>query len=72
MTGNRYDKNVLKDFFAMTKFDCLIRPASSFSVIAEIMGDFKVIIQPKKFHWESQQLIIDEVSIADYRKVESS
>jgi len=43
---NRYAENVLEDFFAMTKFDCLVRPASSFSRMAEVLGNHRVVISP--------------------------
>ena len=43
---NSHDKNVLEDFFSMMTFDCLIRPSSSFSRMAELLGDHKVVISP--------------------------
>jgi hypothetical protein len=45
-TGNRHDKNVLEDLFSMSKFDMLIRPESSFSIMAEKLGDFSLVISP--------------------------
>jgi len=47
---NRHDLNVLDDFFAMTKFDCLVRSASSFSRVAEILGSFKMVVSPSGVH----------------------
>jgi len=43
---NRHDKNVLEDFFSMIRFDCLIRPSSSFSRVAELLGNHKIVISP--------------------------
>ena len=67
LTGNSHDKNVLEDFFGMTKFDCLVRPVSYFSVMAEIVGNHKIVISPKALHWEKEQLIVDSVEITDNR-----
>jgi len=47
--GNKHDAHVLDDLFAMAKFDCLIRPDSNFSVIAEKIGDYKFVIAPERF-----------------------
>lgn len=46
--NNRYDANVLEDLFSLTKFDCLIRPCSHYSMIASHIGDFKIELYPKK------------------------
>jgi len=43
---NKHDKNVLEDFFSMTRFDCLIRPSSSFSRMAELLGNHTIVISP--------------------------
>lgn len=37
---------VLEDFFSMPKFDILIRPDSNFSIMAEKLGDFTLVISP--------------------------
>lgn len=62
-TDNGHNVNVLDDLFNMTRFDCLIRPASSFSKIAQLLGDHKIIIYPKHAQWVGQTLVIDQISI---------
>jgi hypothetical protein len=37
---------VLEDFFSMPKFDILIRPDSNYSIMAEKLGDFILVISP--------------------------
>jgi len=44
--GNKHNANVLEDFFAIAQCDCLIRPASCFSELAQMIGDHKVVIYP--------------------------
>ncbi len=65
--GNMYNLNVIEDFYNMSRFDCLIRPASHFSLAAQLLGDHKIIIYPKHWKWVGKKLIIDEVSIIDNR-----
>jgi len=43
---NSHDSNVLEDFFSMMDFDCLVRPASQFSIFVQHIGNNKVIIYP--------------------------
>ena len=62
---NAHNANVLEDFFAMTYFDCLIRPESCFSMAAQLIADFKVIIYPKHHVWKDGVLIIDQVGIVN-------
>jgi hypothetical protein len=40
------DMDVLEDFFSIPKFDCLIRPKSTFSMAASLLGNFKIILFP--------------------------
>jgi hypothetical protein len=44
--GNKHNANVLDDFFAMAHCDCLIRPASCFSELSQLIGNHKVTIYP--------------------------
>jgi len=44
--GNRYDKNVIEDFHGMTQFNCLIRPDSNMSRMAEYISNHCVVICP--------------------------
>lgn len=55
--------NILRDFFALTKYDCLIRAESSFSIAAEKIADHKIIIFPLHHFFEEDKLIIDEVKL---------
>ncbi len=62
-TNNNHLNNVLEDLFSMIQFDCLVRPASNYSIIASIIGDFKVVISPLHHYWKNTTLVIDEVEI---------
>jgi len=44
--GNHYAANVLEDLFAMSKFNCLIRPLSNYSLIASKLGSMMIEIAP--------------------------
>jgi len=46
---NRHDLNVLEDFFALTQFDYLIRPDANFALVASKLGDYKILIYPRKY-----------------------
>lgn len=54
---------VLEDFFALTQFDCLIRPESNYSIAAEKITEYKVVISPVRHHFINKQAIIDHVQI---------
>lgn len=58
-TKNHHALNVVEDFFGMLKFDCLIRPYSHFSMWAERLGNYKIIIYPHM----SKDGLIHEISI---------
>jgi len=62
--GNRYDTNILEDFFAMIKFDCLIRPHSHFSMSAQLIGNHKIVIYPRIGVWYGNKLVINDIGIA--------
>lgn len=47
--GNFHNKNVVEDFFAMTCFDCIIRPQSNYSFIAAKLKDYKIEIYPSDY-----------------------
>ncbi len=59
--GNKYDKNIVEDLLAMTQFDCLIRPASSFSKVAQLLGNHKVIVYPQATTWINNRLKVTKV-----------
>ena len=68
--GNVGDYNVVEDFYVMSKFDYLIRPASSYSLGASLLGMHKIIILPKHSRWVSKEvLIIDEIEIDYHDKI---
>ena len=60
---NRHDLNVIEDFFAMTKFDCLICSQSNFSRGAQLIGKHKIVIHPKQASWVNGKLIINMINI---------
>jgi hypothetical protein len=60
---NKHYLNVLEDFFALTQFDCLIRPDSNFSVVASKIGDYKILISPWHTTQKDEEIIIDEIII---------
>lgn len=60
-----FDNHLIHDLFFMKKFDCLIRPESAFSIIAQVIGNHKIVISPSTYHWEGSTLIIDEANYAE-------
>lgn len=61
--GNYHTINVVEDFFAMTQFDCLIRPQSCYSFVAGKISNYKIEIWPTNHHWQGARLFIDEVQL---------
>ncbi|MEX0672410.1 MAG: hypothetical protein WD068_03565 [Candidatus Babeliales bacterium] len=57
---NSHDQNVLRDFFAMTKFDYMINPLSSFSMVVGRIGRPLIQIMPKKFKKISMDVAPDQ------------
>lgn len=55
MSENRYDLNVLEDFFHMMQFDCVIRPDSSYSRGSAAVSWPIVEISPPRKHWTNLQ-----------------
>ena len=69
LEGNTHDANVLEDLFEMTRFDCLIRPESNYSIVASKIGNYKIVISPVHFTWVNSNFgYVDEVEIEDFRK----
>lgn len=55
---------VVHDLFAMTQFDCLIRARSHLSIIAEFIGDHKIVISPKNYQWiDKNKLVATEINL---------
>ena len=46
LEGNHHSKNVVEDFYNMTRFNCLIRPDSNLSKMAEYIGHHAIILGP--------------------------
>jgi len=61
--GNNHYSHVLEDFFAMMKFDCLIRPKSHYSRFIERLGDNKIIIAPIHVSRSNGRDVIDTIRI---------
>jgi hypothetical protein len=55
--------NVLEDFFSIQKFDCLIRPDSNYTIVAEKLKDFKTVISPVSCHIDKGVVYIDDMRI---------
>lgn len=54
-TGDsRYRTHVLDDLFDMMRYDCLIRPESNYSIIAEKLGDYRIVIHPLDYTAEGK------------------
>jgi len=62
-SGNNPCSYVLEDFFAMMKFDCLIRPKSHYSRFVERLGNNKVIIAPIHVSKNKEGEVIDIIRI---------
>lgn len=62
-TGNNHYSYVLEDFFAMMKFDCLIRPKSHYSRFVERLGSNKIIIAPTHVSSSKGRDVIDIIRI---------
>jgi len=61
--------NVLEDFYSMSKFDCLIRCQSNFSLMATQLGDFSIVITPlhgTEFHINREEMIFKKVSDSNF------
>jgi len=61
--GNSHCSHVLEDFFAMMKFDCLIRPKSHYSRFVERLGNNKIIIAPTHVSSSKGKDVIDTIRI---------
>ena len=60
---NAHNMNVLKDFFAMTEFDCLIRPISAYSHSIELISDFMISISPAHLSDINGAVVVDQVNV---------
>lgn len=60
---NNQKDTLIEDLFLMSKFDCLIRSGSSFSMAAQLIGNHKIVIYPKRGIWKNQTLYIDKIGM---------
>lgn len=57
------EEHVVQDFFAMTKFDALVRPESHFSIWCQRLGNHKIVISPASVKISDGKIVIDKVNI---------
>jgi hypothetical protein len=69
--GNKHDANVVEDLLAMAECDCLIRPASCFSQLAQLIGNHKVIIYPTSYTRKGTMNVITEVAVVNRNEQQS-
>jgi hypothetical protein len=62
--GNSYKTNVLADLFDMMRYACLIRPESNYSIVAEKLGDYKMIVHPTECHIQGKDVIITGAKVS--------
>lgn len=62
-TENDHNMNVIEDFFALTKFNCLIRPESNFSICAAKISDYLVEISPKTWKVCAGKALVKEAEV---------
>lgn len=56
--------NILEDFYSLTKFDCIIRSESNFSVVASKLGNYQIEIGPAHYRRISnQKIVIDQIEL---------
>lgn len=67
----RSSSELLRDFFSMMNFDCLIRPGeSNYSTVAELLSTHKLVIYPKSYHFEKDDednyyLMMDQIQFIE-------
>ena len=48
-SGNAHNKNIIDDWYHIMHFDCLIRPDSSFTETAQLIGNHSTIMTPDSY-----------------------
>ncbi len=61
--NNRFDRNILEDFFSLLQFDILIRPQSNFSLVPSLIHDYAVVVSPKRFSLCGRIPTIEEMHV---------
>lgn len=70
---NAHNVDVLEDMTNMAQFDCLIRPGSHYSYMAQLMGNHNIVVYPLKEKWiTSKTLLVDRVGITIRRDLPNS
>ncbi|HEY2810843.1 MAG TPA: hypothetical protein VGJ00_05600 [Rhabdochlamydiaceae bacterium] len=60
LAGNSHKTHVIEDLFDMMRYTCLIRADSNFSIVAEKLGSFQIIIQPTQCSIHKKEIIITQ------------
>lgn len=70
-TNTQRQTDILRDFFSIINFACLIRSGdSNFSKIAHFIGNHSLVIFPNNYHWEldieeRNYLIMEDIQVID-------
>ena len=59
------------DMCKMAACDCLIRPESSYSIVAQIMGNHKLVFSPQRWVWKGGILYITHVKVTLFDNVQN-
>jgi hypothetical protein len=59
--NNNHESNILEDFFAMLKFDCLVHSESNYSLTASFLGNFKYKARPTFFEVNKNKIIYKNI-----------
>jgi hypothetical protein len=60
-TSGIWQNRTVDDIYAMSMFDCLIKPCSFFSGISQLVGNHKLIIRPDDYCFDDQALYITDM-----------
>lgn len=56
-------EKMMRDFYSLGKFDCLIHPMSNFSIVASLLGNYKLQIYPTHCYKQNGIYVIDGIDI---------
>ncbi|HVW99408.1 MAG TPA: hypothetical protein VHA52_03065 [Candidatus Babeliaceae bacterium] len=60
--GYNNSGSLIHDCYHMAQFDCLIKSTSTFSSIAQLIGDHMITIIPTESFWDSNILVINNTT----------
>ncbi len=63
LTGNSHKTHVIEDLFDMMRYSCLIRPDSNYSIVAQKLGNFHIVIQPAQCRIDKKEITITHADI---------